>query len=150
MSGRASRTKAGLVAIVFVGLLVVGSWGTTMLSDSFTLTQTNAQAQNDVYQAILWLGNNTSTNSTYLSVSDWRFTYTDLMIGRNSLYQFESTPQNAIAVARSEGASYIIVTNVVTANLPPLPSLFPWNNIKPSANLIMVYSNPDVEIFKLV
>jgi hypothetical protein len=149
MGARGSSTRAAFIAVVFVGLVVVGSWGTTMLSDSFTITQTNAQVQNDVYQAIVWLGNNTSPTSVYLSVSDWRFIYTDLMIGRNGFYQFESTPQTAISAAKSQGAGYIIVTNAVTASLPPVPSLFPWNNIKPSANLTMVYSNPDVEVFQI-
>ena len=88
-------------------------------------------------------------DSTFLSVSDWRFTYTSLMIGRNSVYQFESTPQAALPVAKRPNASYIIVTNAVTVNLPAEPSLFPWNNFKPSANLTMVYNNPDVEVFEI-
>src|SRR5208283_2979817 len=54
-SGNPGRSRSVLTAIVCVGLLVLGSWGTTMLSDSFTLTQANAQAQNDVYQAMQWL-----------------------------------------------------------------------------------------------
>jgi hypothetical protein len=151
MSGRANITKAAFVAILFVCLLVVGSWGTTMLSDSFTLPQTNAQAQNDVYQAILWIGNNTPPGSSYLSVSDWRFTYTSLMIGRNSIYQFESTPANAISAAKVDGAGYIIVTNVVTVSLLPIPSLFPWNNFPSSSNsnLTLVYTNSDVRIYQL-
>ena len=148
--GRGGRSWAGFIAIVFVGLLVVGSWGTTMLADSFTYTQSSSQAQNEVYQAIQWLGNNTAPGSVYLSVSDWRFTYTSLLIDRNSIYQFESTPQAALPVAKSEGAGYIIVTNAVTAAVAPIPSLFPWNNFKPTANLTMVYSNPDVEVFEIV
>src|SRR5208283_2882345 len=149
-SGHPGRPRSVVTAIVFVGLLVLGSWGTTMLSDSFTLTQANAQAQNNVYQAIQWLGSNTSAASAYLSVSDWRFTYTGLLIGRNSFYQFESTPQTAIPAAKTDGAEYIIVTNTVTVSLPPVPSLFPWNNFAPSSNLTMVYSNPDVEVFQIV
>jgi hypothetical protein len=142
--------RAAAISVLIIILLVVGSWGTTMLSDSFTGAQVNSTAQNQVYQAIVWLGNNTAPGSVYLSVSDWRFTYTGVMIDRSGYYQLESTPQQAIPEAQSLGAGYIIVTNLVTASLPANPSLFPWNNFKPSSNLTMVYSNPDVEIFKIV
>jgi hypothetical protein len=148
-STKMRRRGSWLLATVLLGMLIVGSWGTMVISDSFTGTQTVSTSQNYVYSSIQWLGNNTRSNSTYLSVSDWRFTYTNLMIGRNTTYQFESTPGEAISVARSQGASYIIVTNLVTVSLPAIPSLYPWNNFGPSSNLTLVYSNPDVEIFKL-
>ena len=120
-----------------------------MLTDSFTSAQDSAQSQRYVYQAIEWMGNSTSPESTFLSVSDWRFTYSETLISRNTLYQFESSPQSTIPAAKSQGIGYIIVTFAVTESLLPNPSLFPWNNFKPSANLTMVYSNPDVEIFEI-
>jgi hypothetical protein len=148
---RSNRSRVGLIAVVLVGLLVVGSWGTTMLSDSFTGTQVNDQAQDEVYQAIQWLGVHTPSNSTYLSVSDWRFTYSDIMIGRTTTYQFLSTPDQAIPFAQKMQIPYIIVTNAVTASIPPVASLFPWNNFPTSSNsnLTLVFSNPDVRVYQL-
>lgn len=148
-ASKSARYGTVLVAVVFIGLLVAGSWGTSMLSDSLSNAQFNSQTQGEVYQAMQWLGNHTPPGSTYLSVSDWRFVYTGVLIGRTSVYQFESTPAAAIPVALSDNASYIIVTNAVTASLPPDPSLFPWNNFAPSSNLTMVYSNADVRVYQI-
>jgi hypothetical protein len=141
--------RAFLILVLF-GVIVVGSWGQTMVSDALTDTGVASQAQVSVYNAITWLHNNTAANSRYLSVSDWRFVYSNLIIGRYSLYQYESMPSSAIKLAKSENVSYIIVTNLVTLALPSVPSLFPWDNF-PSAsnsNLTLVYQNSDVRIFE--
>ncbi|MDG6925598.1 MAG: hypothetical protein JRN09_03500 [Nitrososphaerota archaeon] len=146
---RSARPRAVLTVAVVLCLLVVGSWGTSMLSDASSGTQVVAQSQQAVLQSIDWLSNHTPSGAAYLSVSDWRFTYTNLLIGRTTYYQFESTPGGAIPVARADGAGYVIVTNLITASVPPDPSLFPWNNFSPSPNMSLIYSNPDVEIFQL-
>lgn len=145
--GGARRILVGVLLI----LLLVGSWGVTVVSDSTTLTQVDAQAQANVYNSILWIGNNTK-GGAILSVSDFRYLYAPQLIGRDAAYEFISTPSQALPVARSRGFSYIAVTRIVTASVPAVPSLFPWNNFPTgsNANLTLVYSNPDVRIFKVV
>jgi hypothetical protein len=142
--------KIGVVLAILLAPLVAFSWGQTTVSDSLSSTGISAEAQRDVYAAIYWLKSNTPADSRYLSVSDWRFTYTSLFFGRTTDYAFVSQPSQAISLARSNGDGYIIVTDLVTAAVPPIPSLFPWNNFRPSSNLTLVYSNSDVEVFKLV
>ncbi len=139
--------KSLVVIAILLIPLVAFSWGQQSLSDSLSNTSVSSQAQQDVYNALYWLKNNTSTSSRYLSVSDWRFTYTSLFFGRTTDYSFASVPADALKFAKQNGDQFIIVTNVVTVQLPPVPSLFPWNNFQNSANLSMVYSNSDVRIF---
>ena len=159
-STMAKRTRAGqsgsvlpraFVFAVLLGGIIIGSWGTSVLADSVSNTGLVSQSQHSVYNAIYWLGSNTPNNSKYLSVSDWRFTYTNLILGRTTFYQYAEQPSQAIKIARNESANYIIVTNVTTLSLPAVPSLFPWNNF-PSAtnsNLTLIYRDPDVRIFEI-
>ena len=89
---RGSDLPRIFIFLVLFGGIVIGSWGTSMVSDSLTQTSIVSQSQYFVYNAIYWLRNNTANNSQYLSVSDWRFTYTNLIIGRPTFYQYAPNP----------------------------------------------------------
>jgi len=143
--------RAALIIIIFAAILI-GSWGQAIITDSVTDSGVVSQSQASVYNSIYWLRDNTPNNSKYLSVSDWKFLYTNLIIGRISLYEYVGTPLNSITIARNESANYIIVTNVLTVQLPSVPSLFPWNNFPTSSNsnLTLVYQNSDVRIYQIV
>ncbi len=110
-----------VIAVLLIPLLAF-SWG-QQSSDSLSNTSVSSQAQQDVYNALYWLKNNTSTSSRYLSVSDWRFTYSNLFFGRTTDYSFASEPADALKVAKQDDNQFIIVTNVVTVQLPPVPEL---------------------------
>ena len=71
-----------VLIIIFLGTLLIGSWGQTIIVDSISNSTVASQSQLSVYDSIYWLVSNTPNNSKYLSVSDWRFTYTNLIIGR--------------------------------------------------------------------
>ncbi len=142
-------TKLGLALLLLLSPILVSSWGQTLVADSTTDTTPYSNSQQNVYSAIYWLKDNTPSDSKYLSVSDWRFTYTDLFMGRTTDYAFYSQPSSAVTAAQASGAGYIIVTNLVTESIPPDPSLFPWNNFHPSSNLTLIYSNDDVKVFKI-
>ncbi|MDV3278203.1 MAG: hypothetical protein LYZ69_07030 [Nitrososphaerales archaeon] len=45
--------------------------------------------------------------------------------------------------------TYMIVTKFVTEDLPSNPSVYPWNTFAPNANMSLVYTNPDVEVFRI-
>ena len=122
-----------------------------MLGDALTDTSAVAQTQNDVYQSIYWLKANTPNGSQYLSVSDWRFTYTNLMIGRLTHYEYIFNVTSAIQVAKNTSSEYILVTNYVTANVPNLSEFYPWITFQSSsnANLTLIYSNPDVRVYQI-
>jgi hypothetical protein len=139
-----------VVVILALILLVSGSWGVTLSLDAATDTSVSSNAQQNVYNAIIWAGSNT-TRGTFLSVSDYRFLYSTQLIGRASFFQLASTPSQGISYAKSAGAAYIVVTKLVTASLPSEPSLFPWNNFPAASNgnLTLVYSNSDVRIYKV-
>jgi hypothetical protein len=141
--------KVLVILLILLSPVVVGSWGTTMLSDSVSQTQAVSDSQSAVLSALGWIGNNTASNSSFLSVTDWRFTYSDLLIGRATTYTYFASQSQAIEYAQQIGANYIVVTNVVTLALPANPQDFPWNTYQASSNMTMVYSNNDVKIFKL-
>lgn len=143
------RRFATVVVIVICLIIIFNSWLVTIISDSMSQQRSGYDSQLSDYKAIQWIGQNTPKSSVFLSVSDWRFEYTDLLVGRKTYYQFFSTPMEAISYAKNINANYIIVTYVVTENLPPVPSLFPWNNFNSSSGLTIVYNSSNVKIFKI-
>jgi hypothetical protein len=149
---RTNISKGWRTAII-VGALVlpviVGSWGTEVVADSTTNGSLVNQSQQGVYNATLWMAQNTKPNATFLSLTDWRFSYLNDSIGRQSFFRFFSLEQPAVTYARLVGARYIIVTFVVTIPLPSSATIYPWNNFKPSPNFTLAYSNQFVEIFKI-
>jgi hypothetical protein len=147
---RSKRSVAIFISLSLV-LIFVGSWGQRTIENATSPdASAQAQAQQQVYSAIYWLRDNTPRNSTYLSVSDWRFTFTGLMIGRETEYIFRIQPNGTVQFARSSGCSYIFVTNLVTENLAQEAKLFRWNNFKPSSDLSLVYNSTDVRVFRVV
>lgn len=159
-SSTVARAKKGLsksfpwrkvLTVVVLLVLVAGTWGATEFNDSVSNTQKSADAQANVYNAITWFGSNTPERSSMLSVSDWRFHYASVLVGRRVGYQFFSTPAGAISFARSHNYTYIAVTYAVTLSLPPDSALFPWNNFPTASNqnLTLVYSNADVRIYQI-
>ena len=149
-SGEVKYVKLGLVFFIILGATVIGSWGGEMVVDSTTNTSLYNGVQHNVYSAILWLGSNTTAGSSYLSVSDWKFKYTDLILGRTTGYAYIADQAVAVKAAQQEGYRYIIVTYDVTASLPPVESYYPWYTYTAASNFTLVYSNPDVKIFQLV
>lgn len=143
--------RVGLALAILLIPLAIGSWGTQSVSDPLVNTTISAEAQQNVYTAIFWLQANTPSTSRYLSVSDTRFYYTQLLIGRVTEYSLQSYPSNALNLAHLDNDTYILVTNVVTAALPADPSLYPWNNFNSSSSgMRMVYNNTDVEVYKVL
>ena len=137
-----------MLVLVLVPLFA-GSWGVQMVSDATTDTQLISQSQVAVNASISWLGLHTPQNSTYLSVSDFRFSYTSLFLDRPTTYVYLSDPGQAIPYADQQNIPYIIVTNLVTAAIPDNPQDFPWNTFpaESSTNLTLIYNNTDVRIY---
>lgn len=151
VKGRGSGRARALAITVFLVLpLIAGSWTQSILSDSLKDASISSNTQMQVYNAIQWLGLNTPERSKYLSASDWRFTYTSILIGRETYYNYVSEPNEAISLAKQIGASYIIITNIVTEDIPPIPSLFPWNNFPGNSSLALVYNSSDVRIYRII
>jgi len=153
---------AGLaVVILCIFGTVYGSWGQQMVAP----VPQEAQYQGYVYNAMLWIKNNTAQNAVFLSVTDWRFVTIGLWLGRPAEYGFTSNLTAAFTTATQQQQdhaaptgtngtyvlppSYMIITELVTQGLPANPSLYPWNTFAPGANLTLVYTNPDVKIFRL-
>jgi len=159
---RRRRMVAGLaIAVLCVSGMVYGSWGQQMV----TPVPQSAQYQSYVYNAILWIKDNTPQNAVYYSVTDWRFNTIGLWLQRPANYGFSSNLTTAFASATEQQIdhaapsgtngtyvlppSYMIITDFVTENLPPDPSLYPWNTFTSNPNMTLVYSSPDVKIFQM-
>jgi hypothetical protein len=117
----------------------------TISADLFAYSDAgvSANAQSSVYSALYWLKNNTSTDSVYLSISDWRFTYSSIFFGRTTIVSYSNSPIQAVNTAKEVGAGYVIVTKVVTAEV------FPWNYFQNPPGLSLIYTNDDVKIYKI-
>lgn len=146
--------KSALVLALVLTPVVGYSWGGFAFNDAVTNASSVAQNQRLVNESIAWLGANTPSNASYVSLTDWRFAYTSLLIGRDTSYGFASLPSEGIALAQKAGADYIIVTYLITESLPAnsSPSAYPWNNFptRSDANLTLIYSNADVRIYRVV
>src|SRR5256712_8928900 len=79
------RWKAKLFVFIPLVLLLVGSWGQRTVQNVSDRPEVSSQAQQQVYSTIYWMRDNTQQNSTYLSVSDWRFTYSGFLKGRSTI-----------------------------------------------------------------
>jgi hypothetical protein len=147
-----SLWKVALILLITLVPLVFNSWGQQMVVNSLTNTSAASEQQTYIYNAIMWLGSHTPNDSSYLAVSDWRFTYTDVLIGRETVYNNLTTPAAATSYAISDGDQYIIVSEWIIGYLPPAPGQNPWNNFPHSStqNLVLIYSNREVEIFQVV
>jgi len=153
---------AGLaIAVLGVSGMVYDSWGQQMVTPS----PQSAEYQSYVYNAILWIRDNTPHNAVYYSVTDWRFNTIGLWLQRPAEYGFSSNLTAAFASATEQQIdhaapsgingtyvlppSYMIITDFVTENLPPNPSLYPWNTFTSNPNMTLVYASPDVKIFQM-
>ncbi|MHB8567544.1 MAG: hypothetical protein ACYC7D_13770 [Nitrososphaerales archaeon] len=138
-----------MVVIVMIGALLIGSLAQSMVADEISNTSIVSQSQNSVYDSIYWLRANTPNYSHYLSLTDWRFSYTSLIDGRATYNDYISSPAVAISLAGNVSAGYIIVTNVITEQgaVPPYPWFtFPGNY---TTHLTLVYNNSDIRIYKV-
>jgi hypothetical protein len=143
-----------VVLVLLLTPIVATSWTVSAMADAATDTAAGAQAQRSVYSAFYWLKANTSASSGILSATDWRFIFTDAVIGRVTHVPQGggcfTNPQDVQRAALQSNLTYIIVTNEVTCALPPNPQLFLWNTMHPSSNLTLVYQNDDVKVFQVV
>jgi len=149
--GRSPVLTAAIILIAF-GALFINAYGQLVVADSLSSTAIVYKTQDEVYTTIYWLKDNTPANSSYVSVSDWRFTYTSTMIGRGTYYSYIYSPALALSVAKNISAQYIIVTKIVTAAVPNSQSLFPWNTFPPASNsnLTLLYNSADVRVYQII
>jgi len=143
--------RLAFVLFLLLVPLVALSWGQTSTVEAAADTQVFGTAQQQVYTAMYWLKDNTPPNSTYLSVSDPRFSYSAIIFGRTTLHGFIPDVAAALAIAKQNETQYIIVTRIVIGQAAHSPSQFPWDVFPASstANLTLVYEDPDVRIFQV-
>jgi hypothetical protein len=143
--------KVALIILITLAALLVGSYSQALVALSVSNNPSAAQQSINVYNAIMWLGSNTPNDSTYLSTTDWRFTYADVLIGHDVDLGNVSTPSSAIGLALSNGDQYIIVSQPVIEDIVPAMGQAAWQNFPnaSTAQLALVYSNPDVRIFSI-
>jgi hypothetical protein len=142
--------KTGIIVGLLVMSILLNSWVPQSVADSLTYTSLVNMSQNAVYNATVWIAQRTPPNATFLSLTDWHFSYLNKTIGRAIAFSYFSDPNAALAYARRIGASYIIITFVVTIILPAdAPNLYPWNTFPGNTSLSLAYSNSDVRIYKV-
>lgn len=142
--------RTGIIVGILVVPMLATSWVPQSIMDSLTYTSLVNSSQNAVYNATVWMALNTPRNTTFLSLTDWHFSYLNKTIGRAIGFDYFSDPNKAVEYARRIGARYIIVTFVVTLTLPPgATNLYPWNTFPGNATLSLAYSNSDVRIYRV-
>ena len=146
-SPKGRRLGAVAVALLLVSPLVVGGWGEVMLADSVSSPAASATSQYDLSASMNWLKGNTPSNSTYLSVTDWRMTYTGVSIGRPTLYRPLTDLNCTLRYARAVGAGYVIVTRQVPAGAKGLS--LPWYTFQNGPGFREVYGNADVRVYQV-
>jgi len=154
-SGKGQKLIVALILILLLSPMVVGSWGQREVTDALTDTGTWAKTEQEVYSAMYWLKNSTPADSRYLSVTDWRFLYTDLILGRATNYTYTPEPSNGLTLANQDGDQFIVVAYYVTppsnlsSNSFQQYTLFSYE-YQGSPHLSLVFSNDDVRVFEVV
>ncbi|MDG6982550.1 MAG: hypothetical protein JRM74_03755 [Nitrososphaerota archaeon] len=148
--------KFGVVvlALLFVTPIVAPGWASTLGLNLSQGSGQEAQVQQQVQDAMTWIGQNTQKSSYLLSVTDPTFLYASVQIGRNCTYEYFGNETLAVSFAREEGMGYIVVTlhNVFynpSVQAPDSATNLPWYTYRPTANVTLAYSNPDVKVFRL-
>ena len=141
------------VVLVLVVAPIATSYSSLAVTDAVSNVGLSRLDQTTVNQTITWLGTHTPANSTYLSVSNILFIYTKGQLDRRTIYQFESTPTEALQVAQQDSAGYIIVGSIASTYLSN-SALYPWNTF-PTTNgtnpdLSLIYQNPDVRVYQII
>lgn len=144
-----------VVALLFLTAIAAPGWASTYAQTLVPGAQAQAQVQHQVLQAMNWLGENTTSSSAALSITDPTFLYTGLFSARNCSYAFIANETTAISYAQRSGFEYLVVThfNVYFNLLSPAPDdssiTLPWFTYAQTQNAKLIFSNPDVKIFQV-
>ena len=153
--GGPPRLGSVVVALLFLVPAVAGSPTWFMVQNVTANASQEAQLQGELLHAMSWMGQNTPAGSKFLSVTEPRFEYAQVVIDRNTTYQYFRNAPQAITYAGQLGAQYIIVTHFdVRFSLSTLAPDFystnlPWYTYPSQNGIAMVYNNTDVMIFEV-
>lgn len=150
------------VALLFLALSLAGSQSGQVVAQFIAGgTASNLQQQSD-YQAMVWIDQNTPSNDTIISVSDWRFAFVQTLGGPAVFHSFEnvnassicapSGPSVVLQYASQVNSTLIVVTdNSTLADCTYL--LRPWLTFSPQTlgcqDNCTVYENSEVRVFQV-
>jgi len=123
---------AGVLLIVLIPIAGT-SWGTRMVSRSMTDTGSTALRQQEIYSTLYWLKDNTPQNSSFLSISAWQFTFSNVMFGRESQFLFTNNQTIATRAVDVLNDSYLIAVNP----------------FKPTSGFQAVYNTSDITVYRV-
>jgi len=145
LRGRRSLYLVGTAVLLI--LVIAGSWGTLLLYDALTQGTANGQAQRDVYSSMIWFSQNTPADSELVSITDWRYLYTGLIIGRHAAYSELTTPDALLMQLNGTKDLYVVLTALATVSAV---SSNPFPLYSNDTHFQLVYRNPDVQIYRVV
>jgi hypothetical protein len=154
--GDLRRLGAILVAVLFMSPIVIPGWTSQLAGPLAQNTSAVAQVQGLEFQAMSWLGQNTSSVSRSLSITDPTFLYAGIYVSRNCSFMYFGNETQAISYAEQNGISFLIVTkynvffNRVQVAQNPSATNLPWFTYISSSSAKLVYSNSDVKVFQVV
>ena len=101
----------GLLLVVFL-ILVVNSWSWEVIGDAASNGAANNATQHGILKAMHWLNSTTPSNSQVVSVTNFDFTFYQLLYGRPSGYVPLAAPDDVVNAAfGSTVPTYVVLTD---------------------------------------
>ena len=114
-------------------------------------SNTTAQNQEQVYQAMQWVGSQAKAGTKVLGLEDWRFTYLKAIWGMNVSVLANTDAPSAASYVNQTGDGYVLVSYY----LVPGPSSLVegtnpyFNGFENYSEFKLVYQNPSVAVYSV-
>ena len=126
--------------------------GTPVHAEVLDVTYWTTPAERDIqfkiFDAIKWAGEETSPDSNFLLVTDWRFRYLEVVVDRNKLEAYNVLPDDAVPLVQRWDIDYVVVTRgeylvgltrtIIDPSNPDLTTV-----VESRADLVQFYSESD-------
>ena len=147
------KSEASLRLTLFCVIALILLYGAPIGSITQNLTSgsgATSQNQEQVFQAMQWVGNRTKAGTGVLGLEDWEFSYLEPIWGIDvSVFLANTTASSAASYASKTGERYVLVSYyLVTGTSASIegtnPNFYEFENY---SGFSLVYHNPSVAVY---
>ena len=140
--------RKGLLLVVFL-ILVVNSWSWEVIGDAASNGASNNATQHGILKAMQWLNSTTPSNSQVVAVTNFDFTFYQLLYGRPSGYVPLAAPDDVVNAAfGSTVPTYVVLTDLGTVTIAD-PNTNPFALYPNDSRFQLQYNDSGVLIYEL-
>lgn len=130
-------------------ILVVNSWSWEVIGDAASNGASNNATQHGILKAMQWLNSTTPSNSQVVAVTNFDFTFYQLLYGRPSGYVPLAAPDDVVNAAfGSTVPTYVVLTDLGTVTIAD-PNTNPFALYPNDSRFQLQYNDSGVLIYEL-